>query len=844
VAPPAGTVALLFTDIEGSTALARALGPAWGDVLAAHHEIVGTAIEAHDGHVDGTEGDAFFAVFADPRAAAVAAVEVQRALRARAWPTPDGVLRVRMGLHAGHVERRAAGYVGLEVHRAARVAAAAHGGQLLLTDAARALAGDAVPTEDLGLHRLKDFPEPERLHCAVVDGEGAAAFPPPRTLELRPTNLPADDRLLVGRDAELQAVVVGLRQDGERLLTVTGFGGIGKSRLALAAGAALLDTHPGGVWWVPLATVTSAEAIPAQLGAALGVQDDGSRPLLEVLAARLGTSPSLAVLDNLEHLPGAAPVVAGLLAALPHLRVLATSQRPLRLGAEQVLPLAPLRPEDARELFVRLAARRRPDVELGGDRLAAVAALCEQLDNLPLAVELAVGRLGVLTPEQLRDRLATSPGVLRGEVPDAPDRHRSLQAALDWTLSLLSDGARALFARLGVFAGAVALEDVEAVCGDVLDELEELADVGIVRRDGERFRLPEALRQAAAAALGADPDGDRWRRAHAEHLAAVFWAVTGAKLSTVADYRRAQGLDADAVRALEWSWAADVALACRLAAARAVLLSDAGRVRESTAAAERVLECDSAPADARAAALAALGHNATVANRIPESVAKFRAAAELVDAATPLGFYARFGLIYAELIGDEPGRRERADAWVAAARASAPDHVLGALLIQRAQALLSDGDPAAASADLDEGAALAASSDAVCAWFIDTVRADIDLVSGRPVAAAEGYLRSVQAAAARGDALQVSFDLHGIATAVAAAGRHEDALELSGSATAHDAHFGRGGDALTGDPIFLPPIVAAREALGPERAAAAEARGRAVPQPQRLEHAYALAVRG
>src|SRR3954452_2765248 len=195
--PPAGTVALLFTDIEGSTALAAALGADWAAVLSAHHEVVGGAIVAHGGYVDRTEGDAFFAVFADPRAAVAAAVDAQRGLRARDWPTADGRLRVRMGLHAGHVELQATGYVGLEIHRAARVASAAHGGQVLVTDAVRALAGDGVQLDDLGRHRLKDFPPPEHLHCAVIDGEGAAAFAPPRTLEVRPTNLPADDRPLI-----------------------------------------------------------------------------------------------------------------------------------------------------------------------------------------------------------------------------------------------------------------------------------------------------------------------------------------------------------------------------------------------------------------------------------------------------------------------------------------------------------------------------------------------------------------------------------------------------------------------------------------------------------------------
>src|SRR4051794_38784124 len=257
--PPTGTVALLFTDIEGSTALAGALGGDWAAVLAGHHEVVGGAIAAHGGYVDRTEGDAFFAVFADPSAAVAAAVGAQRGVRARRWPTADGRLRVRMGLHAGHVERAAPGEVGLEIHRAARVAAATHGGQVLLTDAIVTLARGAVETDDLGEHRLKNFPLPERLHCAVIDGEGAASFPPPRTLAVRPTNLPADDRLLIGREPELAELTAAFGA-GERLVTVTGMGGTGKTRLAIAAGGELLDMHPGGVWWVPLAGATGAEA--------------------------------------------------------------------------------------------------------------------------------------------------------------------------------------------------------------------------------------------------------------------------------------------------------------------------------------------------------------------------------------------------------------------------------------------------------------------------------------------------------------------------------------------------------------------------------------------------------
>src|SRR4051812_19289691 len=252
---------MLFTDIEGSTRLAASLGPDWPRVLADHHALVGGAIDAEGGYVDGTEGDAFFATFTDAAAAARAAVAALRALHAHGWPEGVGVLGVRMGLHVGFVERAATGYVGLEVHRAARVAAAAHGGQLLLTSAARSLAGDTVAAEPLGAHRLKDFPVPEALFCAVVDGRGAGSFPPPRTPELRPTNLPAGTPALVGRDDELKQVRGSFLVDGERLVTLIGRGGAGKTTLALAAAGALLDEHPGGVWLTQLANVAAPDDV-------------------------------------------------------------------------------------------------------------------------------------------------------------------------------------------------------------------------------------------------------------------------------------------------------------------------------------------------------------------------------------------------------------------------------------------------------------------------------------------------------------------------------------------------------------------------------------------------------
>src|SRR6185312_12563974 len=319
-------VAMLFTDIEGSTRLVGRLGSGWPEVLEAHHALVGDAIAAEGGFVDRTEGDAFLAYFVDAAAAARAAVASLRALRAHRWPPVVGELRVRMGLHVGFVERRSTGYVGLEVHRAARVAAAAHGGQLLLTDGARALIGDVIRVEPLGVHRLKDFPSPEPLFCAVVDGRGAAAFPPPQTELLRPTNLPAGTPVLVGREDALERVRRAFALDGERLVSLTGRGGVGKTSLALVAATGLLDEHPGGVWLVRLAAATSPGDVLPAVAAVIGADRDVSASLMDAVVGRLrDRGAALLVLDNLEHLLGAAPVLCSLLDQLPALRILVTS---------------------------------------------------------------------------------------------------------------------------------------------------------------------------------------------------------------------------------------------------------------------------------------------------------------------------------------------------------------------------------------------------------------------------------------------------------------------------------------------------------------------------------------
>ena len=839
-APPEGTIALLFTDIEGSTALVSRLGERWRDVLAEHHAIVGGAIAAEGGYVDGTEGDAFFATFADARRAARAAVAAQRALAAHRWPEP---VRVRMGLHAGFVERTSTGYVGLEVHRAARVASAAHGGQLLLTAPARALVGDAVATEAVGAHRLKDFPAPELLFSAVIDGRGASAFPPPRAREVRPTNLPAGGSALVGRDEDLARIAAALLDDGERLVTLTGRGGAGKTVLALAAGAALLDAHPGGVWLARLATVRSPDDVPAAVAAAVGAEPGPGEAPLDALAARFAArGPALLIADNLEHVLGAARPLEELLDRGEDLRILATSQAPLRLEAERVLELDALDDDAAIALMQRVVARRGGGLRGDRDALLEVVGL---LDGLPLALELAAARLALLSPEELRDRLRESTEVLRDTGAGRPERHRSLRATAEWTLGLLDPDARALFVRMGVFARPATIEDLEAV-GEGLDVLEALAalrDVALVRRvesgDGRvRFGLPEALRQIAAAELEASADAKRWRSAHARRQADIAWAARTLGQSRGADYRAALAADADADAALRWARAAGDPSAPKLAAARAALLSDVGRTNEALAIAEPLVAAPTGDPSIDAQALTAYGYTMLNLNRMDDGVAAARRAFALdADPVTRAKAMMLCGLL--ETFGGEYEAAMR-DCGRATelARELGPAFHAG-VLVMDAQAHLFGGDVDGAATRFAEAERIGTPADTTILWRRETFLGDLAMGHGRFEDALGHYAASLEVAQAIGNEVQVALDLQGVAWMLAELGRDEAALEAAGLSDAQLFDVG-GSFSGAGVPIEEHIAVAAKR-LGEPAAGELRERGRAVPAGARVARAGALA---
>jgi predicted ATPase/class 3 adenylate cyclase len=488
VSLPHGTVTFLFTDIEGSTRLLQELGDAYADVLAEHHRMLREEFARRGGVEVGTQGDSFFVAFAKASDALAAAEAAREALA-------DGPIRVRMGLHTGEPMVTQEGYVGIDVHRAARIAAAGHGGQILVSQATRDLAG-ADRLRDLGVHRLKDLAAPEKLY-QLDDGE----FPPLRSVDQ--TNLPVQPTPFVGRERELAEVIALL--DMHRLVTLTGPGGTGKTRLALQAAAESVEQYGDGVWFVSLAAIRDPNLIEPTIARMVGGPDD----LSEFLAGKR----TLLVLDNLEQLlPDAADIVLRLDA-----RILATSRSRLNVAAEQEFPVPTLPFEDAAALFTQRARQLEPHFEPD----AAVRQIAERLEGLPLALELAAARVKVLTPDQILERLGRSLDLLTSGAYDAPERQRTLRGTVEWSYQLLTTGEQTLFARLAVFAGGFELEAAEAVCSAELDVLQSLVDKNLLRHgEGGRFFMLGTIKELALEKLR-DLSDESLRRRHDDYFLAV-----------------------------------------------------------------------------------------------------------------------------------------------------------------------------------------------------------------------------------------------------------------------------------------------------------------------------------
>jgi predicted ATPase/class 3 adenylate cyclase len=565
---PTGTVTFLFTDIEGSTKLWEEDPEAARQALARHDRVVEEIVERHGGSLvrPRGEGDSRFAVFTRATGAAAAAAELQSALHDEPWPTATP-LKVRMALHTGEADLREGDYYGSAVNRCARLRGAAHGGQTLLSQVTYELVRDSlqpgVTAQDLGEHRLKDLAKPERIYQLVAPGL-PSDFPPLKTLDIRPNNLPLMRSAIVGREKLLDTISKALTRDEVGILTLTGPGGMGKTRLSLQVAADLLEHFEDGAFFVPLEPVNDPGLVAPTIARIFQLNEGGGRPILETLEDYLRDKQMLLVLDNFEQVLGAGPVVSRLVSAAPGLKALVTSRSRLHVRGEHEVPVPPLSlpspgqrptPEattqyESVRLFIERAVAIKPDFEINNENAPAVAEICARLDGLPLAIELAAARIKLLPPKAMLARLQSRLSVLVGGERDLPSRQQTLRGAIDWSYNLLDEEEQVLFRRLSVIIGGCTLQAAEAICGtddrppptddrlptnpviphsqfriphsvDVLGGLESLLDKSLLRQeeqeDGEpRFYMLETIREYASERLAESGEDVTLSQSHAE----------------------------------------------------------------------------------------------------------------------------------------------------------------------------------------------------------------------------------------------------------------------------------------------------------------------------------------
>jgi predicted ATPase len=840
--------------------LMQQLGSAWDEVNAEHIALLRRAIEGRGGTVVRTEGDAVFAVFPEARAAVTAAIDAQRAVAEHDWPEA-GDVRVRIGLHSGEAHLAGDDYGGFEVNRAARIAAAGHGGQILISEPTRALVIDALPdgvsVRDLGSHALRDVPRPERLYQLDVPGL-QSGFPALRTGSAGVGDLPRRLTSFIGRDPDVEALA-GLLTDN-RLVTITGPGGIGKTSLAVETARAVTDRFPDGAWFVGLADLEDPAAVRALIARTIGLFDGPGRPASEALGPYLKDRSVLLVLDNFEHVLDAAGDVADILGASPRSGVLVTSRAPLRIVGEQEYPLDPLGDACVR-LFVERARAVRPGWDPGANA-AVVDEVCTLVDRLPLGVELAAARVAHLPLSAVRDRLAARLPLPGSGPRNVPDRQRTLAGAIAWSHDLLPPDTQQVLHHLAVFEGGFDLEQASAVVqgpgdgGDVLDHLVTLVDHSLVQRDapdasgeGIRFRLLETIRAFALERLAAEDREVDTRRRHAlAYLALAETAAPNLPGPDQPSWLDRLTIDYPNLRAAaRWAIeAGEIEIAQRFIAAMWRFWQQTGRLVEATDLAESTLRLpgSDAPTPARMAAETAAGGIAYWHGRPQDAVRHYGEQLSLAqhlgdfaaeaDAAWNLSFekyiaedvlgatelFERARKIYEDL-GDEQGAARAAWSAVTVQSGEHPDPASRSTLVGLLDRFERLGDTWYAGQTMMS-----------LAW--------VDFAAGDLAGASRWFIRAFSMAHRLRDVTSTTIAIPLAALLATIAGRAEDAAVLLG---AHD-HFQElyGVKAPMGLAQLLgphDPEVNARAALGDQAYEAAIAQGGQMT----LDQAVALAVK-
>jgi predicted ATPase len=763
---PSGTVTFLFTDVEGSTKLLHELGPdAFSMALAEHRRILRAAFSGHGGVEVDTQGDAFFYAFPDARKAVVAAGEGQEGLAATD-------IRVRIGLHTGTPHVTDEGYIGPDVHLGARIGAAGHGGQVLLSKETRELID--IEVLDLGEHRLKDFADTVWIYQL-----GPERFPPLKTISN--TNLPRPASSFVGREQELKELIV-LVQNGDRVVTLTGPGGTGKTRLSIEAAGELVPEFLNGVFWVGLAPLRDPALVIPAITQTIGAKDG--------LAEHIAAKQMLLVLDNFEQVIDAATDLNPVVEACPNLRVLVTSRELLRIPGEVEYPVPPLETNEAVELFCR---RSRLEAD------PTIAELCNRLDNLPLAVELAAARVKVLSPERILERLGQRLDILTGGRAADP-RQATLRATIEWSHDLLHDDEKRLFARLAVFRGGCTLEAAEEVADADLDTLQSLVDKSLVRHTGDRFWMLETIRGFAQERLAKSEEEQEIRGRHLDYFLAVGERAYDGHLRDAPRWLLITEAEADNLRAaLDRAESTDAGVTVRLAGALAPLWVLAGRELEAHERLIAALARSDAADPARARVLMHFSEVLFALNveheraleHLDEALAIWRADGDRRSEALTLDI---IGYRY-HAAGDNETARGFLEDSLALSRASDAPEIEGRALGDLCQVLVSAGDPEPAEREarrLYDLAIERGDTELECAAL--HYLADAPLLRGEFVEAETRYARALARHYEAGFAAFNVSQLLGVAMAAAGRGDHARAVRLAEAAYARREALGMSGE--------------------------------------------------